>query len=156
MDKFEELISLLARGELDRDAVAARAATMRHAREDPDLAWLRDAGEPELLQASLLAQLSDVLLVSGQLDSLHVQISSVFQPPLPGFPYDRRDFWPDDYFEWLDEVVAPRGREVMMLGGNPDDKLTAAVVRRDDTARILALADELSLIVEKSTQRRYA
>lgn len=156
MDKLEELIHLLARGELDRDAVGARAGAMRNAREDPDLAWLRDADESELLQASLLAQLSDMLLVSGQLDSLHVRISDAFQPALPGFPYDRHDFWPDDYFEWLDEVVAPRGREVMMLGGHPDDNLTSVVVRRDDTARILALAEELGLIVEKSTQRRYA
>lgn len=155
MDKLEELIGLLARGELDREAVEARAAAMRNAREDLDLAWLRDADEAELLQASLLSQLSDVLMVSDQLDDLHVRISEAFQPALPGFPYDRRDFWPDDYFEWLDEVVMPRGREVMMLG-NPEDRLTAAVVRREDTARILALAEALGLIVEKSTQRRYA
>lgn len=155
MDKLDELIGLLARGELDREAVEARAAAMRNAREDPDLAWLRDADEAELLQASLLSQLSDVLMVSDQLDDLHVRISQAFQPALPGFPYDRRDFWPDDYFEWLDEVVMPRGREVMMLG-NPEDRLAAAVVRREDTARILALAVALGLIVEKSTQRRYA
>lgn len=155
MDKLEELISLLARGELDHDAVAARATAMRNAREDPDLVWLRAAPEAELLQASLLSQLGDVLLVSDQLDDLHVRISQAFQPALPGFPYDRRDFWPDDYFEWLDEVVAPRGCEVMMLG-NPDDRLTAAVVRRADTARILALAKALAMIVERSTQRRYA
>ena len=43
-----------------------------------------------------------------------------------------------------------------MLPDSVDDKLAALVVRREDTPRVLVLADALKLIVEKSTQRRYA
>ena len=49
-----------------------------------------------------------------------------------------------------------RGFEVLMLPDVFEDELAAIVVKREDTARILSLAEELKLIVEKSTQRRYA
>lgn len=156
MDKLETLIDLLTRGELERDELAYRVARVRDAGSDAELAWLRDEGQPRLMQASLLLRLQDVLLASDQLDTLHERISDSLGEPLPPFPSDRRDFWSDDYFEWLDEIVAARGLEIMMLPDSFEDKLAALVVRREDTSRILVLADALKLIVEKSTQRRYA
>ena len=156
MDKIETLIDLLTRGELERSELTRRAERMRDAAKDPELAWLRDEGQPRLMQASLLFRLRDVLQTSDQLHVLHELISDSQDEPLPPFPSDRRDFWSDDYFEWLDEIVAARGLEVMMLPDSVDDKLVALVVRREDTQRILVLADALKLIVEKSTQRRYA
>ena len=156
MDKLETLIDLLTRGALDRAELARRAAGVREADQDARLAWLRDEGQPRLMQAALLLRLKDVLRISDQLDVLHERISDSLDEPLPPFPSDRRDFWSDDYFEWLDEIVAARGLEVMMLPDSFEDKLAAVVVRREDTSRILALADALKLIVEKSTQRRYA
>ncbi|MGO4702542.1 hypothetical protein [Dyella sp. 2RAB6] len=156
MDKLETLIDLLTRGELERAELARRAAHVHGAANDTALAWLHDEGGPRLMQAALLLQLTDVLLTSDQLDTLHERISGSFGEALPPFPSDRRDFWSDDYFEWLDEIVAARGCEVMMLPDSFEDKLAAVVVRREDTAHILVLADALKLIVEKSTQRRYA
>ena len=156
MDKLESLIDLLTRGELERSELMRRAARVREADTDADLAWLRGEGQPRLMQASLLLRLKDFLLASDQLDTLHERISDSLGEPLPPFPSDRRDFWSDDYFEWLDEIAAVRGLEVMMLPDSFEDKLTALVVRREDVPRILVLADALQLIVEKSTQRRYA
>ena len=156
MDKLESLIDLLTRGELERSELMRRAARVREAGADADLAWLRGEGQPRLMQASLLLRLKDFLLASDQLDTLHERISDSLGEPLPPFPSDRRDFWSDDYFEWLDEIAAVRGLEVMMLPDSFEDKLTALVVRREDVPRILVLADALQLIVEKSTQRRYA
>lgn len=156
MDKLETLIDLLTRGELERAELARRVERVRNAANDAELAWLRGEGQPQLMQASLLLRLKDFLLVSDQLHVLHERISDSLREPLPPFPYDRRDFWSDDYFEWLDEIAAARGLEVMMLPDSIDDRLAALVVRRQDTPRILVLADALKLIVEKSTQRRYA
>ena len=108
------------------------------------------------MQAALLLRLKDIVLTSGKLDELHERISESFDEPLPPFPSNRKDFWSEDYFEWLDETVGARGFEVLMLPDVFEDELAAIVVKREDTARILSLAEELKLIVEKSTQRRYA
>lgn len=156
MDKLESLIDLLTRGQLERAELARRVERVRNAASDAELAWLHGEGEAQLMQASLLFRLKDFLLTSDQLQLLHERISDSLDEPLPPFPADRRDFWSDDYFEWLDEVVAARGLEVMMLPDSVDDRLAALVVRREDTPRVLVLADALKLIVEKSTQRRYA
>jgi hypothetical protein len=156
MDKLETLIDLLTRGELDRADLSRRVALVRGAARDPDLAWMHGDEEPRIMQAALLLRLKDVVLTSGKLDALHERISDSFDEPLPPLPGDRKDFWSEDYFEWLDEIVAARGMAVMMLPDTFDDQLAAIVVKRADTARILALAEELHLIVEKSTQRRYA
>ena len=156
MDKLETLIDLLTRGGLEHAELARRVSSVREADKDAELAWLRDEGQPRLMQAALLLCLKDVLRTSVQLDVLHERISDGLDEPLPPFPSDRRDFWSDDYFEWLDEIVAARGLEVMMLPDSFEDRLVAVVVRRADTQRILVLADALKLIVEKSTQRRYA
>lgn len=156
MDKLERLIDLLTRGALNRADLSGRTARIRDARRDPALAWMHGDAEPQLMQAALLLRLKDIVLTSGKLDELHERISESFDEPLPPFPSNRKDFWSEDYFEWLDETVGVRGFEVLMLPDVFEDELAAIVVKREDTARILSLAEELKLIVEKSTQRRYA
>ncbi len=156
MDKLETLIDLLTRGALERTDLAGRAAQVRDARRDPQLAWMHGDEEPRIMQAALLLRLKGIVLTSAKLDELHERISESFDEPLPPVPSDRRDFWSEDYFEWLDEIVGARDLEVMMLPDTFEDQLAAVVVKRTDTPRILALAEELKLIVEKSTQRRYA
>ena len=156
MDNIETLIDLLTRGELDRADLSRRAAQVRGAATDPDLAWMHGDEEPRIMQAALLLRLKDFVLTSSKLDELHERISESFDEPLPPLPGDRKDFWSEDYFEWLDEIVTPRGVEVMMLPDTFEDHLAAIVVKRGDSARILALAEASKLIVEKSTQRRYA
>lgn len=156
MDKLETLIDLLTRGALERADLSRRAEQVRHASRDPELIWMHGDEETRIMQAALLLRLKDVVLTSGKLDELHERISDAFDEPLPPFPSDRKDFWSEDYFEWLDEIVAIRGYAVMMLPDTFEDRLAALVIKREDMSRVLALAEELKLIVEKSTQRRYA
>lgn len=156
MDKLETLIDLLTRGALERTELSRRYEQVRDAARDPELAWMHGDEEKHIRQAALLLRLQDVALTSGKLDELHERISESFEEPLPPFPSDRKNFWSEDYFEWLDEIVAARGYAVMMLPDSFNDELVALVIRRQDMPRVLALAEELELIVEKSTQRRYA
>lgn len=156
MDKLEALIDLLTRGALERTELSRRYEQVRDAVRDPELAWMHGDEEKHIRQAALLLRLQDVALTSGKLDELHERISESFEEPLPPFPSDRKNFWSEDYFEWLDEIVAARGYAVMMLPDSFNDELVALVIRRQDMPRVLALAEELELIVEKSTQRRYA
>ena len=156
MDKLETLIDLLTRGALERTELSRRYEQVRDAARDPALAWMHGDEETRIRQAALLLRLKDVALTSGKLDELHERISESFEEPLPPFPSDRKNFWSEDYFEWLDEIVAARGYAVMMLPDSFNDELAALVIKRQDMPRVLALAEELELIVEKSTQRRYA
>jgi len=156
MDKLETLIDLLTRGALERTELSRRYEQVRDAARDPELAWMHGDEEKHIRQAALLLRLQDVALTSGKLDELHERISESFEEPLPPFPSDRKNFWSEDYFEWLDEIVAARGYAVMMLPDSFNDELAALVIKRQDMPRVLALAEELELIVEKSTQRRYA
>ncbi|WNL44641.1 hypothetical protein RKE25_14565 [Dyella sp. BiH032] len=156
MDKLETLIDLLTRGALERTELSRRYEQVRDAVRDPELAWMHGDEEKHIRQAALLLRLQDVALTSGKLDELHERISESFEEPLPPFPSDRKNFWSEDYFEWLDEIVAARGYAVMMLPDSFNDELAALVIKRQDMPRVLALAEELELIVEKSTQRRYA
>ncbi|HZX76613.1 hypothetical protein [Lysobacter sp.] len=157
MDQLETLIDLLTCGDLEPDEVRERAANVRNAAEDPNLDWLDEPSDDELMQVAVQFQLTDFLAEGDKVDELHEFIAETFEPPFPEYPHPpgTRDFSPDDYFRWLDDYLATRGPgyELLLWGNQYDENLYAIVVRRADTDRILELAAGLSLVVERSTSR---
>lgn len=157
MDQLETLIDLLTCGELEADEVRQRAANVRNAADDPDLDWLDEPSEEELMQVALQSQLSDFFAIGDKVDEVHELIADIFEPPFPEYPHPpgTPDFLPDDYFRWLDDVLAKRGPgyELLLWGNQYDDNLYAIVVHRGNTDRILELAGGFSLLVERSTSR---
>ena len=121
MDQLETLIDLLTCGELEADEVRQRAANVRNAADDPDLDWLDEPSEEELMQVALQSQLSDFFAIGDKVDEVHELIADIFEPPFPEYPHPpgTPDFLPDDYFRWLDDVLAKRGPGYeLLLWGN--------------------------------------
>ena len=163
MEPLAELIHLLSGRDLEEEAVDLMVAAVRDARNDPDLDWMdEEAEQEEWTQIAIEFQLVNFIQTSDKVDELHELISNEFEVPLRDFPQhaDKMDFLPDDYFRWLDEELAGRnpeagGYELILWGNQLDDNLHALVVFRRDTPRILELAEQLALRVERATQRQY-
>lgn len=163
MEPLAELINLLSGRDLEEGTLDVLVAAVKDARNDPDLDWMdEEAEQEEWTQIAIEFQLVNFTQVSDKVDELHELISGDFQVPLRDFPphADKMDFLPDDYFPWLDEELAGRnpeagGYELILWGNQLDDNLHALVVYRRDTARILELAEQLALRVERATQRHY-
>jgi hypothetical protein len=158
MDKLATLIDLLTCSELEPDEVETYAAAVRGAQDDPELDWMDDPSEAELMQMALQFQLCHDFVEGDKIDEFHEQVSDIFESPLPPFPTpaNKMDFLPDDYFVWLDRLLAarPANYELLLWGRGVDDMLRGLVVKRADTDRILELAGALDLVVERSTRRQ--
>ncbi|MFT3721020.1 hypothetical protein [Pseudorhodoferax sp.] len=148
-----ELMALLTCDELDVDELAALVARIEAAPDDPELAFVEGETPAEYMQIAVIRE--DFVMMSDRVDELHEQVSEQFAEPLPVFPNHRMPA--PDYFRWLDEHLAGGKMPYeLLLWGNPYDydNLNAIVVRRADTERILAIAAELGLLVERAAQRR--
>lgn len=157
---LKELVDLLTCRELDPEELASLVASIEGAGDDPDLDWMDDPSPEELIQNAIVFKLVNHLAVGDKIDEVHEQISDFFAEPLADFPRraDGRGYRPDDYFAWLDPLLAARGKDgggyqLFLLDDSFSDQLNALLVWRKDAARVLELADELALSIEPSTQR---
>jgi len=157
---LKELIDLLTCRELDPEELASLVATIEGAADDPDLDWMDDPSPEELIQNAIVFKLVDHLAVGDKIDEVHEQISDFFAEPLADFPRHANGRWylPDEYFAWLDPLLAERGKDgggyqLFLLDDSFSDQLNALLVWRKDAARVLELARELALSIEPSTQR---
>ncbi|MGN7918024.1 MULTISPECIES: hypothetical protein [Lysobacter] len=157
---LRELVDLLTCRELEPEELQSLVAAIDGAAEDPDLDWIVDPSPEELMQNALVFKLMDHIAVGDKIDEVHEQISDFFAEPLADFPRhaDGRWFLPDEYFAWLDPLLAERGvdgggYELMLLEDTFSENLHALLVWRKDSARVLELATELALRIERSTQR---
>lgn len=157
---LKELVDLLTCRELDPDELASLVATIEGAADDPDLDWMDDPSPEELIQNALVFKLVNHLAVGDKIDEVHEQISDFFAEPLADFPRHANGRWylPDEYFAWLDPLLAERGKDgggyqLFLLDDSFSDQLNALLVWRKDAARVLELARELALSIEPSTQR---
>lgn len=160
---LKELVDLLTCRELDPKEVATLVAEIDGAAEDPDLEWMGDASPEELMQTALVFKLMEYIAVGDKVDELHEQINDFFGVPLGDYPRhaDGREFLPEEYFAWLDPILAQRGKdgsgyELLLLDDSFSDELNAIVVRRPDTARVLEIAKKLELAIQPSTSRSTA
>ncbi|MGO1072167.1 hypothetical protein [Lysobacter sp. CA199] len=157
---LKELVDLLTCRELGPEELASLVAVIEGAADDPDLDWMEDPSPEELIQNALVFKLVDHLAVGDKVDEVHEQISDFFAEPLADFPRHENGRWylPDEYFAWLDPLLAERGKDgggyrLLLLDDSFSDQLNALLVWRKDTARVLELAGELALSIESSTQR---
>ncbi|QQP98667.1 hypothetical protein [Lysobacter enzymogenes] len=157
---LKELVDLLTCRELDAEELASLTAAIENAGDDPDLDWLDDPSPEELIQNAIVFKLVNHLAVGDKVDEVHQQISDFFAEPLADFPRyaNGRRYSPDDYFVWLDPLLAERGQHgggyrLLLLDDSFSEQLNALLVWRKDTARVLELAGELGLAIESSTQR---
>lgn len=157
---LKELVDLLTCRELDPEELASLTASIENAGDDPDLDWLDDPSSEELIQNAIVFKLVNHLAVGDKVDEVHEQISDFFAEPLADFPRraNGRGYSPDDYFAWLDPLLAERGKHgggyrLLLLDDSFSDQLNALLVWRKDTARVLELANQLGLAIESSTQR---
>ncbi|MET4728596.1 hypothetical protein ABIE09_002407 [Lysobacter enzymogenes] len=160
---LKELIDLLTAHELEPEQLESTVDAIDGAADDPDLAWLDEPSTEELMQTAIVFQLVDFTAVGDKIDEVHELISDFFADPLPDFPMheDGRYFLPDEYFAWLDRQLIGRagdngGYELLLLGQHYSEELHAIAVLRADTPRILELATEHALIIERATQRHLA
>ncbi|SDW62735.1 hypothetical protein [Lysobacter enzymogenes] len=160
---LKELIDLLTAHELEPEQLESTVDAIEGAADDPDLAWLDEPSTEELMQTAIVFQLVDFTAVGDKIDEVHELISDFFADPLPDFPMheDGRYFLPDEYFAWLDRQLIGRagdngGYELLLLGQHYSEELHAIAVLRADTPRILELATEHALIIERATQRHLA
>lgn len=158
---LKELVDLLTCRELDADELASTVAAIEGAADDPDLDWLDDPSSQELMQTAIVFKLNDFTAVGDKIDEVHELIGEFFaDPPLPDYPLheDGRHVLPDEYFVWLDQRLLERagelgGYELLLLGQHYSEDLHCILVLRKDTPRVLELARELALIIERATQR---
>ena len=148
---LKELVDLLTCRELDPEELASLTAAIENAGDDPDLDWLDDPSPEELIQNAIVFKLVNHLAVGDKVDEVHQQISDFFAEPLADFPRhaNGRGYLPDDYFAWLDPLLAERGKHgggyrLLLLDDSFSDQLNALLVWRKDTARVLELASELA------------
>lgn len=157
---LKELVDLLTCRELESEELESRVAAIEGAADDPHLHWVEDRAPERLTQSAIISHLSDFIAYSSKIDEVHEQISDFFADPLPDYPLheDGRRFQPDEYFVWLDrqfvQLIGQKGGyELLLLRQNHTDYLHAMTVLRPDTARILQLAAESGLIIERATER---
>ena len=147
---LSELISLLTCGDMDGKELADAVSRIKAAPMDPELDWIEGGSDAEFMQFAVLAELGDYFAMGQEVAALHEEISEQFAAPLAGFPDP--DMSLEAYFQWLDGQLAsrPKPYEMLLWGNFFDENLYTFIVRRADTPRILALAQELGLQVERA------
>lgn len=145
---YTEFIALLSGRTLDDDEVQAKAAQLVAMIDEPE-DWMVDLDfEPETIaQLSVEMTLFEFFLVGDKIDELHELISDEFAEPLKPFPHrdDQEKVLVRDYFHWLDGELEARDPPWALVewDNDLDDNLHVVIVRRSDTERVLALANEL-------------
>ena len=81
MDQLETLIDLLTCGHLEPDEVRERAANVRNAAEDPNLDWLDEPSDDELMQVAVQFQLTDFFAIGDKVDEVHELIAGYRKGP---------------------------------------------------------------------------
>ena len=149
---LSELITLLTCNDMQGKELADAVSRIKAAPMDPELDWIEGGSEGEFMQFAVLAELGDYFATGDKLDELHEEISEQFAQPLPAVP--DRGMPLAEYFTWLDAQLAgrPTPYELLLWGNFFDDNLYTFIVRRADTARILALGRELGLQVEPAAR----
>ena len=156
---YPELIDLLTSRMLDpqeRDDIAQQVAA---APDDPEYEWA-DGDAAMASSCELLNGLADFAATSDKIDELHEQIQDMFDEDFPEFPAaaiatgtgGRIDL--TAYFSWLDGELAGRaveegGYEAVIFDTGADDNMSVFVVDRNDTDRIVQLAGELGLRIDR-------
>jgi hypothetical protein len=161
---YAELIDLLSSHMLEpheRDEIAERVVA---APDDPEYEWTQTYGDATVACACELRDaLDDFAATSDKIDEVHEQIQEMFDDDFPDFPYEAvRSGWgdgvdADKYAAWLDAELAGRGTEksgygFVVFDTTADDNMSVFVVDRNDIDRIIELAGELDLRI----QRRFA
>ncbi len=110
-------------------------------------------GEPMALAASLKFALANHCATGDKLDELHEQVVEMFGGELPDFPVSSPKMTTPDYFRWLDTNLTnwseDGGYEALSLDGHGGEDLCLFAVRRQDTDRVLHLAQTLGLRIER-------
>ena len=147
---LSELITLLTCNDLQGKPLADCVSRITAAPMDPELDWIERGNEAEFMQFAVLAELGDYFAMGRQAGQLHEEISEQFAAALA--PVPDVDMPLEDYFVWLDAELAarPTPYELLLWGNFFDDNHYTFIVRRADTPRILALAQELGLQVERA------
>jgi hypothetical protein len=152
-----ELIDLLTCGDLDsteRDEIAHRVVNAPRA---PDLSWVNS---PEgAMSFELLCSVSDYVATGDKIDEVHEQIQEMFESPFPSFPYELNSSksgktTPLEYFEWLDRELSQRatqegGYDLIDLDDMVSENMNIFVFYRRDTSRIIHIATELELRIDR-------
>lgn len=156
---YSELIDLLTSRMLepqDRDDIARQVAA---APDDPDYEWT--GGDTAMaVSCELLSVLQEFAATSDKIDELHEQIQDMFDEDFPGFPSaaitadtdGRIDL--NAYFAWLNLELhkfgaEEGGYEAVIFDTGADDNMSVFVVDRNDTDRIVQLAGERGLRIDR-------
>ncbi|KGF81482.1 hypothetical protein IA69_12580 [Massilia sp. JS1662] len=157
---YAELIDLLSDQMLEpheRDEIAERVAAAPH---DPEYEWTQTYADATVACASeLRSALDEFAATSDKIDEVHEQIQEMFDD-FPDFPYEAvRSGWGDvvdgdKYGAWLDAELAGRGTEkggygFVVFDTRVDDNMSVFVVDRNDIDRIIQLAGELDLRIQR-------
>ena len=152
-EKLVELIGLLTCGQVEQDEIEASAEAVLEAQDDPEFDWVHEMGasDEQFMQIALMFELSGFFAEGDKIDEFHAQVSEFFKQPLPDHPREA-DLSAEDYFEWLDGVLATRDPAfaLMLMNNGMDDMLHGILVRRSTSERVLALAAELAIEIEPS------
>jgi len=147
---LSELITLLTCNDMQGKELADCVSRIKASPMDPELDWIEGGSDAEFMQFAVLAELGDYFAMGEKVAELHEEISEQFAAPLAAFP--AADMPLEAYFQWLDEQLAarPTPYEILLWGNFFDDSHYTFIVRRADTPRILTLAKELGLLVERA------
>ncbi|MBT2745108.1 MULTISPECIES: hypothetical protein [unclassified Lysobacter] len=153
---LRELVDRLTFRELESEEVDSLVASIEGAGNDPDFDWMEDPSPEEVRQTALVFRLMQHFAVGDKIDEVHEQISDWFDPPLPDFPQgENGSKWlVSEYFAWLDPLLAERedngGYETLVIDDRISDNLNVIMVWRADTPRILELATQLALVIDRT------
>lgn len=147
---LSELITLLTCDDMQGKELADAVSRIKASPMDPELDWIEGDSEAEYMQFAVLAELGDYFAVGHQAGQLHEEISEQFAAPLAALTDAQMPL--EEYFQWLDAQLAGRAKpyELLLWGNFFDDDVYTFIVRRADTARILSLAQQLGLQVERA------
>jgi hypothetical protein len=147
---LSELITLLTCDDMQGKELADCVSRIKASPMDPELDWIEGDSPAEYMQFAVLAELGDYFAMGQKVPELHEEISEQFAEPLPRYPDANMSL--DAYFEWASAQLGARAKpyEILLWGNFFDDNHYSFIVRRADTPRILAIASELGLQVQRA------
>jgi hypothetical protein len=150
---MKELIELISEG-YDLANIDAIINKCQEAWEDPqgyasknDLFWLVDSDPYSVINFVLPLELSDISIFGDKIDEIHEEMRSS-REWLSEFPYEK-ELDSDEYFKWIDNLLAEHNEEIVQIGDTGGDALTLFLINKNNTERIFELASKFNLKYSK-------
>ena len=142
-----ELVDLLTSGNMEADE--REEALQKIAAAPSEFDWA--SSDENAYALGLIFELDRHAASGDKLDEVHEQLQEMMGDEFPAYPHHLTDSV--QYHQWLDRILAEwsgdGGYDVVAIEDGSSDNMHLFVPYRRDTSRILELADQLGIPVER-------